>query len=78
MLPDYKGLKPIKDAIREKKKIIGVTTHLINEKLDSGKIISKKKFNNNLILSSYSIHKYCFTIVEPVNLRNTLKLFVKF
>ena len=44
LLPSYKGLKSVKDAIKNKEKVIGVTSHFIDEKMDDGKIILQKKF----------------------------------
>ena len=43
LLPKYKGLNTHKRAIRNKDKFGGCTVHFVNEKLDSGKIILKKK-----------------------------------
>ena len=43
LLPKYKGLNTHKRAINNKEKYSGCTVHLVNEKLDSGKIILQKK-----------------------------------
>ena len=43
LLPKYKGLNTHERAIRNKEKYSGCTVHLVNEKLDSGKIILQKK-----------------------------------
>ena len=43
LLPKYKGLNTHKKAIRNKDKYSGATVHIVNEKLDSGKIILQKR-----------------------------------
>ena len=46
LLPKYKGLNTHARAIANKEKISGCTVHLVNSKLDSGKIILQKKSEN--------------------------------
>ena len=43
LLPKYKGLNTYYRAIQNKDKYSGATVHIVNEKLDSGKIILQKK-----------------------------------
>ena len=43
LLPKYKGLNTHKRAIINKDKFSGATVHMVDEKLDSGKIILQKK-----------------------------------
>ena len=43
LLPKYKGLNTHKRALEAKEKFSGCTIHYVSEKLDSGKIIAKKK-----------------------------------
>ena len=43
LLPKYKGLNTHHRAITNKDKFAGCTVHYVTEKLDSGKIIMKKK-----------------------------------
>ena len=43
LLPKYKGLNTHKRALKNKEKYSGCTVHLVNAKLDSGKIILQKK-----------------------------------
>ena len=43
LLPKYKGLNTHHRAIQNKEKYSGCTVHLVNSKLDSGKIILRKK-----------------------------------
>ena len=43
LLPNYKGLNTHKRAIKNDEKFTGCTVHIVNSKLDSGKIILQKK-----------------------------------
>ena len=43
LLPKYKGLNTHARALNKKDKFSGCTVHLVNSKLDSGKIILQKK-----------------------------------
>ena len=49
LLPKYKGLNTFQRALKSNEKLTGCTVHFVNEKLDSGKIIIRKKV---------SIYKY--------------------
>ena len=41
LLPNYKGLDSIRKSFRDKNKFICSSSHLVNEKFDSGKIINQ-------------------------------------
>ena len=43
LLPKYKGLSTFKRALNAGEKITGCTVHFVDEKLDNGKMIVKKK-----------------------------------
>ena len=43
LLPKYKGLNTHKRALKNKEKYSGCSVHLVNSKLDAGKIILQKK-----------------------------------
>ena len=43
LLPKYKGLNTHKRVIKNKEKFSGCTVHVVNSKLDTGKIILQKK-----------------------------------
>tara|TARA_Y100001970_G_scaffold93867_1_gene118347 strand:- start:654 stop:1217 length:564 start_codon:yes stop_codon:yes gene_type:complete len=45
LLPKYKGLNTFQKALKSNEKMTGCTVHFVNEKIDSGKIIIKKKVN---------------------------------
>ena len=65
LLPSYKGLKSVKDAIKNKEKFIGVTSHFIDENMDEGKIILQKKIYIDCKNNINSIYRILFSIVEP-------------
>ena len=44
LLPKFKGLNTFVRVLRNEEKKTGCTVHYVNEKLDSGMIITKKKF----------------------------------
>ena len=43
LLPKYKGLNTHEKVIKNKEKYTGCTVHIVNAKLDSGKIILQRK-----------------------------------
>jgi len=43
LLPKYKGLNTFERAIKKGERVTGCTVHWVNEKLDDGKIIIKKR-----------------------------------
>ena len=47
LLPKYKGLNTHKRVLRNKEKYSGCTVHYVNDNLDSGKIILKKRVYTN-------------------------------
>ena len=53
LLPKYKGLNTHQRAISNKEKYSGCTVHLVNSRLDSGKIILQKKVK----ISKFDTHK---------------------
>ena len=50
LLPKYKGLNTFKRVLERKEQLTGCTVHYVNNKLDSGKIILKKKFTFNQMI----------------------------
>jgi phosphoribosylglycinamide formyltransferase-1 len=55
LLPKYKGLNTFKRALENKEHLTGCTVHYVNGKLDSGKIILKKKINITLSDNEYTL-----------------------
>ena len=43
LLPKYKGLDTFKRVLKSREKITGCTVHFVDEKLDNGKVIIKKR-----------------------------------
>ncbi len=56
LLPNYRGAAPINWVIINQEKITGVTTFLINEKIDSGKILLQQELEINLNDDAGSLH----------------------
>ena len=77
MLPKYKGLKSVRDAIKKNEKTIGVTVHHVNDKIDDGKIIYKKKLYIGKNKNINSIYKKLFSIVEPLAIKSALNKLIK-
>ena len=57
LLPKYKGLNTHNRVIQNKEKYSGCTVHLVNSKLDSGKIILQKKVKLSKKETSLSLQK---------------------
>ena len=45
LLPKYKGLNTFQRVLKSKEKYTGCTVHYVDEKLDNGKIIVKRKIS---------------------------------
>tara|TARA_Y100000768_G_C23987627_1_gene689941 strand:- start:132 stop:692 length:561 start_codon:yes stop_codon:yes gene_type:complete len=71
ILPNWKGINPIKNSLKNGEKYFGVTLHFINERMDDGKIIKieKVKINNPELEVLYEL---LFTIVEPITINSGL------
>ena len=61
--PNYKGIGCLNYAIYEESKYYGTTCHLINERIDSGKIIDVKKFKLSKKYSVDDLQKKTYTIM---------------
>ena len=76
LLPNYKGLNTHKRVIENKEKYSGCTVHLVNSKLDSGKIVLQKKikvFKND---NEYSLAKRVLKI-ENLTYPRAIRKFIK-
>ena len=76
LLPKYKGLNTHKRVIENKEKYSGCTVHLVNSKLDSGKIVLQKKikvFKND---NEYSLAKRVLKIENLIYPR-AIRKFIK-
>lgn len=74
-LPKYKGYNAIKDAISAREKYIGVTFHIMEEQVDSGKIIYQEKISI-VGLSSNQIYQKVFAELEPRVIKKGLEIII--
>ena len=73
LLPKYKGLSPIKEAIMNNESEIGVTVHYMNDKVDDGEIIAVKKLNIKRFKNIKEIYKKIFSITETLAIKKALE-----
>ncbi len=71
-LPYYRGRSPINWAIINGEKKIGITTHLVNLKIDNGDILDQKFINIKNSDNFKTILKKCY-IICPMQLYKVLK-----
>ena len=74
LLPKYKGLNTHNRAIQNKDKYSGATVHIVNEKLDSGKIILQKKVKILKSDSGKSLEKKVLKIEHKIYPKAIIKL----
>ncbi len=74
LLPKYKGLNTHNRAIQNKDSYSGATVHIVNEKLDSGKIILQKKIKILKSDSGKSLEKKVLKIEHKIYPRAIIKL----
>ena len=64
LLPKFKGLNTFTRVLKSKEKFTGCTVHFVDEKLDSGKIILKKRisiekhFNEKKLKHNVQVEEY--------------------
>ena len=76
LLPKYKGLNTHKRVIKNKEKFTGCTVHLVNSKLDSGKIILQKKIKVFKKDNEYSLAKRVLK-VENLTYPRAIRKFIE-
>ncbi len=74
LLPKYKGLNTHNRAIQNKDKYSGATVHIVNDKLDSGKIILQKKVKILKSDSGKSLEKKVLKIEHKIYPKAITKL----
>ena len=74
LLPKYKGLNTHNRAIQNKDKYSGATVHIVNDKLDSGKIILQKKVKILKSDSEKSLEKKILKIEHRIYPKAIIKL----
>ncbi len=60
LLPKYKGVFPNYYSLKNKESFIGITFHIIEKKIDSGKIIKKLKIRINANDTIFKLYKKIF------------------
>ncbi len=74
LLPKYKGLNTHNRVIKNKEKYSGATVHFVSEKLDSGKIILKKKIKVSKYDSEKTLEKKVLKIEHTLYPRAIKKI----
>ena len=74
LLPKYKGLNTHNRAIQNKDKYSGATVHIVNDKLDSGKIILQKKVKILKSDTRKSLEKKVLKIEHKIYAKAIIKL----
>ena len=74
LLPKYKGLNTHNRAIQNKDKYSGATVHIVNDKLDSGKIILQKKVKILKSDTGKSLEKKILKIEHKLYAKAIIKL----
>ena len=74
LLPKYKGLNTHNRAIQNKDKYSGATVHIVNDKLDSGKIILQKKVKILKSETRKSLEKKVLKIEHEIYPKAIIKL----
>ena len=78
LLPKYKGLNTHNRAIQNKDKHSGATVHIVNNKLDSGKIILQKKVKILKSDSKKSLEKKVLKIEHKIYPKAIIKLLTSY
>ena len=75
LLPKYKGMAPIFQALLHNENEIGFSLHYIDEGIDTGKIIKRQKIKTekNESVSHISIHAHVVAGYELLSILNNLK-----
>ncbi len=74
LLPKYKGLNTHNRAIQNKDRYSGATVHIVNDKLDSGKIILQKKVKILKSDTGKSLEKKILKIEHKLYAKAIIKL----
>ena len=75
LLPKYKGLNTHKRVLNNKEKYSGCTVHFVNSRLDSGKIILKKKVKISKKETEVSLSKKILVQEHKIYPKAILKVF---
>ena len=75
LLPNYRGAAPINWAIINQEKVTGVTTFLIDEKIDTGKVLLKSSYDINNDETFDSLHDNLLKISKTLVIKTIQKLY---
>ena len=78
LLPKYKGLNTHNRAIKNKEKYSGATVHIVNQTLDSGKIILQKKVKILKSESGKSLEKKILKIEHEIYPKAVIRLLTSY
>ena len=78
LLPKYKGLNTHNRVIKNKEKYSGATVHIVNRRLDSGKIILQKKVKVLKSESSKSLQKKVLKVEHEIYPKAIIKLLTSY
>ena len=78
LLPKYKGLNTHYKAIKNKDKFSGASVHIVNEKLDSGKVILQKKIKIIKKDTPKSLEKKILKIEHQIYKKAIIKFLTSF
>ena len=78
LLPKYKGLNTHNRAIKNKDIYSGATVHIVNHKLDSGKIIIQKKVKILKTDNEKSLEKKILKIEHEIYPKAIIKLLTNY
>ena len=78
LLPKYKGLNTHSRIIKNKEKYSGATVHIVNQKLDSGKIILQKKVKILKSESGKSLEKKILKIEHQIYPKAIVRLLTSY
>ncbi len=78
LLPKYKGLNTHYKAIKNKDKFSGASVHIVNEKLDSGKVILQKKIKITKKDTPKSLEKKILKIEHQIYKKAIIKFLTSF
>jgi len=78
LLPKYKGLNTHNKAIQNQDKYSGATVHIVNEKLDSGRIILQKKVKILKSDSGKSLEKRILKIEHKIYPKAIIRLLTNY
>jgi len=66
ILPDYRGRHPLPQAVLNREELGGVSAHVLNERIDAGRIVSQRRFAIDYEKSYRFNEKQMLSLILPV------------